>query len=120
MFRSILLVLIYSMTSLSFATTHNPQEFLNSIRGQKDEGKQIVEQFCSTCHAAKPLIELGAPKINDAAAWRLRSQQGMDKLFAHVQEGMGAMPARGGCFECSDEQLRLAILELLPDKKVYN
>jgi len=25
------------------------------------------------------------------------------------------MPARGGCFECSDEQLVLAILAMLPE-----
>ena len=33
------------------------------------------------------------------------------------------MPARGGCFECSDEQLALAMVEMLPSKdkkRIFN
>jgi len=40
----------------------------------------------------------------------------MPVLLEHTSEGFGAMPARGGCFECTDEQLELAILAMLPKK----
>nr|WP_242604251.1 c-type cytochrome [Legionella beliardensis] len=102
------------MINAATATTHHPEEFLSKIHGTKDEGRQIVQHFCATCHAKKPLIALGAPRINNKTDWEPRIAQGLAKLLAHTAEGYGAMPARGGCFECSDEQLQLAILAMLP------
>lgn len=99
--------------SWSWSASHRPQAFLNAIAGTKNEGQQIVDHYCATCHAPKPLISLGAPRIGYAADWVLRRKQGMKILFVHTSEGYNAMPARGGCFECSDEQLRLAIAVLL-------
>lgn len=96
------------------ASGHNPQQILDSIRGSKNEGEQIVRHFCASCHAVKPLIELGAPKLNQLADWQSRVKSGRDILLKHTEEGLGAMPARGGCFECSDLQLQLAIEAMLP------
>ena len=72
------------------------------------------------CHAQKPIIPLGAPRIGEEDDWRLRLKQGIDVLFKHTNEGLNAMPPRGGCFECTDEQLFLAIVTIVPkkDKKV--
>ncbi|CDZ79048.1 Cytochrome c5 [Legionella massiliensis] len=97
------------------AESHHPQEFLRSIKGSKDEGMQIVNHFCISCHGVKPLIQLGAPKVNDENEWGPRVKQGIKVLLQHTEEGVNAMPARGGCFECSDEQLDLAILAMLPE-----
>ncbi|MDP1604737.1 MAG: c-type cytochrome [Legionella sp.] len=110
------LVLILSslLTTGVLAATHHPQEFLDSIRGKKNEGAKIVQHFCANCHAVKPLIELGAPKLQSETDWGPRVKQGLDRLLKHTVEGYGAMPARGGCFECTDEQLRLAIASMLP------
>lgn len=96
------------------AASHHPQDFLKSIAGSKTEGKQLVEHYCAMCHAEKPMIQIGAPRIQNEADWTQRVTQGLDALFQHTEEGLGAMPARGGCFECTDEQLWLAIFELLP------
>jgi len=98
------------------ANSHHPQEFLQSISGTKNEGEQIYNHFCVNCHANKPLISLGAPRIGVKSDWQLRLKQGMEVLFKHTDEGMNAMPARGGCFECTDKQLMLAILFMLPKK----
>lgn len=96
------------------ANSHHPQEFLQSISGSKNEGEQIYQHFCVNCHAAKPLIPLGAPRIGEESDWKLRLKQGMDVLFKHTNEGLNAMPPRGGCFECTDKQLILSILFMLP------
>lgn len=109
-FKISLVVIVFS----SHATTHNPQQFLNNIRGSKNEGQQIVQEFCASCHNVKPLIEIGAPKIGVFNDWLPRIKHGFPLLIKHVEEGYGSMPARGGCFECSDLQLRLAVLSLLP------
>ena len=100
------------------AASHHPQEFLTSIQGKSDEGTQIVTHFCANCHAVKPLINLGAPRIGQKADWQIRLKQGLEKLFNHTAEGYHAMPPRGGCFECSDEQLKKAIRAMLPDMPI--
>jgi len=100
----------------SYAASHNPQQILQEIQGKPDEGQQIVQLFCANCHAEKPEIELGAPKIGQLNDWKPRLKQGLDILLQHTQDGVGAMPARGGCFECSDEQLRLAVINMLPEE----
>ena len=104
------------MQPLAHAHSHHPQEFLKKIVGSKKEGEQIVQHFCANCHDVKPLIQLGAPRIGVAPDWEPRLKQGIDKLFQQTDEGINAMPPRGGCFECSDQQLRLAILAMLPTK----
>ena len=101
---------------LVFAETHHPQEFLKSILGTKDEGQQIVQHFCATCHAPDPMIPMGAPREGSKVDWNPRLKQGLKSLFQRTSEGINAMPARGGCFECTDRQLMLAILAMLPNK----
>lgn len=119
MFKRIIMLLSYlGLPVITMAASHNPQQILDSIRGQADEGQQIVQLFCSNCHAEKALIELGAPKPGQSGEWKSRMKQGLETLFQHTAEGFGAMPARGGCFECTDEQLRLAIIAMLPDELV--
>lgn len=97
------------------SNSHHPQDFLKTIQGTKNEALQIYNHFCANCHAKKPLIPLGAPRIGEEADWQPRLKQGLKVLLAHVNEGWNAMPPRGGCFECSDEQLMLSVLFLLPD-----
>lgn len=113
-----MLILVFGvcffLQSSVFAETHRPQEFLNSVAGSQKEGAEIVQHYCAVCHAEKSLIEIGAPKVGSAKDWQPRLKQGLQKLFANTSNGLNAMPARGGCFECSDEQLMLAIVELLP------
>ncbi|KTD42054.1 c-type cytochrome [Legionella parisiensis] len=111
--------IVYVVTLLMFqlpvhAESHHPQEFLQSISGAKDEGEQIYNHFCVNCHANKPLIPIGAPRIGEKADWKIRLKQGMDVLFKHTDEGLNAMPPRGGCFECTDEQLMNVIQYMLP------
>ena len=110
----ILFLYMMCVSPLLIAASHHPEDFLQHIQGQPDEGQQIVAHFCSNCHAAKPLINIGAPRIGDDGDWELRMAQGLKVLFQHTAEGYHAMPPRGGCFECSDEQLNKAIRVLLP------
>lgn len=112
---------LYSLVFLSYigcAFTHQPEKFLESIKGQQDEGQQIVQHFCATCHAPNPQLELGAPTIGSETDWKARFAKGIDGLLKNLEEGKGAMPPRGGCFECSDQQLYLAIIALLPDSLI--
>ncbi len=100
---------------MPFSESHQPQVFLKKISGQPNEGEEIVQHYCANCHAEKPIISVGAPKIRNLSDWKLRTKD-FKLLFSHVEEGMGLMPARGGCFECTDHQLMLAIIAMLPPK----
>ncbi len=109
-----LLSLLLIISVNCFSASHHPQEFLKEVAGSKHEGSLIVEHYCAMCHAEKPLVSLGAPRIGNATDWEPRLKSGLDVLFKHLDAGYNAMPARGGCFECSDEQLMMAINALLP------
>lgn len=69
----------------------------------------VVDRYgktCVVCHAAGAA---GAPKTGDAAAWAPRLAKGMDTLVASVDKGMGAMPPKGMCFDCSADEFKALI-----------
>lgn len=102
-------------THFAWSASHHPQVFLNQVSGKKDEGAQIVNHYCASCHAVKPIIPLGAPRIGIVSDWQSRIKPGIKVILKHTEEGINAMPPRGGCFECSDDQLILAIIEMIPE-----
>lgn len=62
---------------------------------------------CTFCHAAGAA---GAPRTGDAAAWApLLAEKGMDGLVLSVTNGLGAMPPRGMCNNCSAEDYQALI-----------
>ncbi|KTD82899.1 c-type cytochrome [Legionella waltersii] len=114
--KVVLLGFLYLFSSLAYAEIHRPQDFLKSIQGTKNEGEQIYQHFCINCHDRQPLIPLGAPRLAVDQDWKQRVQQGLNLLFKHTDEGYNAMPPRGGCFECTDQQLILTIFYMLPEQ----
>ena len=112
----LVIILTSLIAPISWASSHHPQDFLRNIQGSPQEGVKIVQHFCSSCHADPPMISLGAPRIGHPEDWTVRIQAGFNRILQHVSEGYRAMPARGGCFECSDKQLIMAIEAILPKK----
>jgi cytochrome c5 len=94
-------------------TLHYPTVFVDQLKGDKQAGEKIYIEYCSSCHNSPPVIDVKAPLVTDKKAWLLRRQQGMATLLKNTINGKAAMPARGGCFECSDEQLRATIQYML-------
>jgi cytochrome c5 len=75
-----------------------------------DPGEAVYKKVCTACHATGAA---GAPLLGDKAAWEPRVGQGLDGLLAVAIAGKGAMPPRGSCPNCSDEDLRVAIVYML-------
>lgn len=94
-------------------TFHYPSLFVNQLRGDSRAGEKIFKEFCGACHAKQPTIDVHAPRVGDKEMWQIRRQMGMDMLLKITVDGVGAMPARGGCFECNDQQLRETIRYIL-------
>ncbi|HSW92731.1 MAG TPA: c-type cytochrome [Gammaproteobacteria bacterium] len=98
-------------------TFHYPSTFVKQLKGDPDAGHKIFNQFCVSCHGNPPVIDIEAPRIHDKKAWKIREKMGMQALMKLTTTGVGAMPARGGCFECSDEQLRETIQYILRESR---
>ncbi|MBO6703262.1 MAG: cytochrome c5 family protein [Pseudomonadales bacterium] len=81
-----------------------------TIQVASSGGGDVQSNFnksCATCHNAGVA---GAPKVGDAAAWAPRIEKGMDTLYASTINGLPpAMPAKGMCFSCSDDDLRALV-----------
>jgi cytochrome c5 len=69
----------------------------------------VIAKHCGACHT--PGI-LGAPKVGDTAAWQARASNGLDGLLANAISGINAMPPKGTCNDCSDDELREAIQKM--------
>jgi cytochrome c5 len=70
------------------------------------DGKTTYDAKCGVCHVAGVA---GAPKFGDKAAWEPRIATGMDAMLAVAISGKGAMPPKGTCMDCSDDDLKAAI-----------
>ncbi|WP_241972482.1 c-type cytochrome [Aliidiomarina haloalkalitolerans] len=68
--------------------------------------EQVYNQACAACHTSGVL---GAPRKGNADDWTDRLAQGMDVLLEHSINGFNAMPPRGGCMNCTDEEIEAAI-----------
>jgi cytochrome c5 len=75
-------------------------------QGESLAGKSTYQSMGSTCHDSGAL---GAPKITDKAAWQPRIAQGPKVLYSSALNGIGAMPAKGGHPQLSDEQVKAAV-----------
>ena len=69
-------------------------------------GDQVYNGACAACHATGAA---GAPKMGDAGAWAARVDQGMETMVKHAINGYNAMPARGLCADCSDQEIADAV-----------
>ena len=70
------------------------------------DGKKIYDTKCFMCHNAGVA---GSPKLGDKAAWESRVATGMDAMVANAINGKGAMPAKGGCADCSDDDIKASV-----------
>jgi cytochrome c5 len=78
------------------------------------DGKKVYDSSCMACHATGAA---GAPKTGDKAAWAPRIAQGMDMLHNHAINGIRAMPPRGTCAACSDDDLKAAVDYMVSQSK---
>lgn len=74
--------------------------------GGEVDGAGIYNNVCMACHETGAA---GAPVRGDEAAWAERTEQGFATLLDHAINGIGAMPARGGNPNLSDEEMEAAV-----------
>lgn len=76
--------------------------------GAARSGSDVYGKFCTACHSTGLL---DSPKTGDTAAWTARADAagGLDGLLKHAISGINAMPPKGTCGDCSDDELMDAI-----------
>ena len=70
------------------------------------DAEAAYQMSCNACHGTGAA---GAPMLGDSGAWEPRLDKGMETLMANVVNGVGAMPARGICMTCSDDDLKAIV-----------
>ncbi len=121
--RFIILITLCLFTQVFAATTSKSQT-----------GEKTYRNSCAVCHAngvAK------APKVHDTSAWQQRlnlaeaavkkqqpnakpseiKAKAIELLVSHVKDGMGVMPAKGMCNQCSDQDYQNAIEYMMSKAK---
>lgn len=82
--------------------------------GGARSGSDVYGAHCAACHATGAA---GAPKFADAAAWAPRIEKGIDTLYTHAINGFNAMPAKGLCMTCSDDEVKAAVDHMVEGSK---
>ncbi|MBP0049453.1 cytochrome c5 family protein [Marinobacterium sp. AK62] len=78
--------------------------------GGARSGEEIYTGKCAACHASGVL---GAPKFGTNEMQLRLDEKGMETLLSHAINGFNAMPPRGTCADCSDDEIQAAIDHML-------
>ncbi len=78
---------------------------------QLSDGFDAAAAYQRSCFACHSSGAAGAPKVGEGAMdeWTPRLEKGMEAVMANVIGGMGTMPPKGLCFDCTDEDLRALV-----------
>jgi len=71
------------------------------------DGEQVYAMACAACHDAGVA---GAHKFGDQVAWATPVGTGLEAMTLNVINGKGAMPARGGNPNLTDEEIQNAVI----------
>lgn len=72
-----------------------------------DRAQSTYRNRCASCHERGLAGALG---LNDGAAWQTRLNQiGRQTLYQHALKGFRAMPARGTCMQCPDDEIKTTV-----------
>ncbi len=106
-------VLAVMSGSLSADTSRPVVMQLAQLSGNFDVERAYM-QSCWACHNSGAA---GAPKVGDAAAWGARMEKGMDAVVTNALNGLNAMPAKGMCFTCTNDDLKALVQYMVDNSK---
>ena len=68
--------------------------------------EDLYKTKCSACHATDAI---GAPMFGNAASWVDRIAKGEETLITNAINGFNAMPPKGTCADCSDDEIKITV-----------
>lgn len=75
-------------------------------------GPEVYDAACGACHNSGAA---GAPRLGRTSEWAERVAQDTETLYDHAINGIGSMPPKGGCADCSDEEVQNAVDYMLSE-----
>lgn len=75
-------------------------------------GEYVYNTYCFACHNTGAA---NAPVLSDAEVWNALIKKGEPALLKVSIQGRGAMPRRGSCFDCTDEEIQRALHYMLQE-----
>ncbi len=102
---------IVAVAALVFASTSIADGSQSVELAQLSDGFNAEQKYMASCFACHSTGAAGAPKVGDgmAAEWEPRLEKGMDAVVANAINGINTMPAKGLCFDCTDDDLRALV-----------
>ena len=70
-------------------------------------GDEIAAKHCAMCYGTPGIP--GAPKTAEEWSARIEAKGGIDALAASGIAGINAMPPKGMCMDCSDDEFKAAV-----------
>lgn len=82
------------------------------------DGKTVFKNACASCHAGgfKGFMS-GAPEIGETEDWVAFFEKGETAMVKNVFEGTKRHEAKGGCDDCTKEDVQAAIKYILNQTK---
>ena len=107
--KSILILVTALYANVNFTDTGEALQLVQLSDGFNPEQKYMAS--CFACHSTGAA---GAPKVGAGMAveWEPRLEKGLDAVVSNTVNGLNTMPAKGLCFDCTDDDLR-AIVEYM-------
>jgi len=73
-------------------------------------GKEVYEAVCVACHGTGVS---GATKFGDKKWTELEKKEGLKSLVRDAVKGERAMPPKGGCSDCTADEIKAAVKYLV-------
>lgn len=94
------------------SSTKSKDTATGDVALKKESGHETYEHYCIVCHQ-EGLV--GAPRFRHKQDWNSRlATRTLDDLVASSLKGLNAMPTKGSCIKCSVDDLKAAVLYMLP------
>jgi cytochrome c5 len=84
---------------------------------QLSENFDVERAYMQSCWACHNSGAAGAPKVGDAAAWGARMEKGIDAVVTNAVNGLNAMPAKGMCFTCTNDDIKALVQYMVDNSK---
>ncbi len=81
--------------------------------GGARSGADVYSASCAACHASGVL---DAPKFG-TSDWADRANKGLETLVSNAINGINAMPPRGTCASCSDDEIKASVEHMVNSAK---
>ncbi|MBR7887536.1 cytochrome c5 family protein [Marinomonas sp. A79] len=87
---------------------------LSNMANAERSGEKIFYTYCVACHMSGVA---GAPKLGSRADWQPHVDKSMETLLKNSISGIKAMPPRGMCSNCTDEEMQSTIQFMIDSTK---